>query len=64
MNDKSDLTTYHSFTVPLFGADGSGLVWLVLDASPVPVILCIKIQTKFQPKCIKARSEVCLDMVQ
>ena len=47
MNDKSDLTTYHRFTVPLFSAGGRGLVWLVLDASPVPVILCIKIQTKF-----------------
>ena len=47
MSDKLDLSTYHRFTVPLFGAVGSGLVWLVLDASPVPVILCIKIQTKF-----------------
>ena len=28
MSDKLDLTTYHRFTVPLFGVGGSGLVWL------------------------------------
>ena len=29
MNDKFDLTSYHRFTVPLFGGGGgSGVVWL------------------------------------